>query len=196
MRRTKTSDRPTPSEIMSRVHRRDTKTEVALRRSLWQLGVRGWRCDVAGLPGRPDLAFRRRRVAVFVDGALWHGHPRKYPGSLAPYWRKKIAGNIQRDAYAAASLEQLGWLVMRFWDFDIEKDAGGCAAEIANVLSRRPDLGPRRPGLVLAGGTRRDRPPGTGRGPTATLAGATLPPLIADSPTGSVGDRVNSETSG
>src|SRR4051794_7063607 len=67
------------SRAMSKVHRRDTSAELGLRRGLWRAGVRGWRCDVGHLPGRPDLAFTKLQVAVFVDGLLWHGHPRRYP---------------------------------------------------------------------------------------------------------------------
>ncbi|MGI8731365.1 MAG: hypothetical protein ACR2LK_15525 [Solirubrobacteraceae bacterium] len=60
---------------MARVKGRDTGPEVTLRRALYAAGVRGWRCHRKSLPGRPDVAFGPARLAVFVDGAFWHGHP-------------------------------------------------------------------------------------------------------------------------
>src|SRR3954469_23963555 len=66
---------------MSRIRRRDTKPELALRRALWRAGLRGYRVDKKTLPGRPDVAWGRARLAVFVDGAFWHGHPSAFtPG--------------------------------------------------------------------------------------------------------------------
>jgi DNA mismatch endonuclease (patch repair protein) len=65
----------TRSRVMSRIRSKNTKPELALRRALWAAGVRGWRVHSNWVPGRPDIAFTRRRVAVFVDARFWHGHP-------------------------------------------------------------------------------------------------------------------------
>jgi DNA mismatch endonuclease Vsr len=62
------------SRLMARVKTRNTAPEVALRSALWTAGLRGWRLHKR-VPGRPDLVWQSRRVAVFVDGAFWHGHP-------------------------------------------------------------------------------------------------------------------------
>src|SRR5262245_40969147 len=114
------------SHTMSRVHRRDTKPELMLRRALWRRGVRGWRGDVAQFPGRPYLAFPTSRLAVFVDGGFWHGHPSRYrPGQSGEYWDRKIARNIERDRTADRDLAALGWRVLRLWDFDIARDTDG-----------------------------------------------------------------------
>lgn len=70
---------------MRAVRSKDTEPEVALRRALYAEGVRGWRCHYSRLPGTPDIAWATRRVAVFVDGAFWHGHPSCYrPGRSTP----------------------------------------------------------------------------------------------------------------
>src|SRR5438874_13409125 len=63
------------SRVMARIRSRNTTPELALRRALFAQGVRGWRCHAKRLPGKPDLAFTRWRIAVFVDGCFWHGHP-------------------------------------------------------------------------------------------------------------------------
>jgi DNA mismatch endonuclease, patch repair protein len=121
---------------MARVKGRDTKPELLLRRSLYALGTRGWRCNRANLPGKPDLAFGRARVAVFVDGAFWHGHPSKYwPGRSGPYWDQKIAGNQERDRRVDAALADMGWRVCRLWDFEIEADPAAAAQRVLDLLT-------------------------------------------------------------
>ena len=123
------------SQAMSRVRRRDTSAELTLRSALWRANVRGWRCDVGSLPGRPDLAWGRWRVAVFIDGRLWHGHPSRYPARLNAAWREKIARNIERDRRADRSLAKAGWSVLRFWDHDVARNPHGCVEQIEHALN-------------------------------------------------------------
>jgi DNA mismatch endonuclease (patch repair protein) len=125
------------SSAMAKVHRRDTSAELRLRRALWQAGVRGWRCDVGSLPGRPDLAFTRWRVAVFVDGLLWHGHPKRYPASLSTEWRQKIATNVARDRRVDRALNDNGWTVVRVWDSETKRDISGCVERVLMALAAR-----------------------------------------------------------
>lgn len=86
------------SEVMRRIRRRDTKPELVLRRELTRRGLR-YRVDFGRLPGRPDIVFVGRKLAVFVDGEFSHG--RKLTPSrlkeMKPYWREKIARNVGRD---------------------------------------------------------------------------------------------------
>jgi DNA mismatch endonuclease (patch repair protein) len=122
---------------MSRVRVRDTAPELLLRRALWAAGVRGWRLHSKKLPGKPDLAFFACRLAVFVDGAFWHGHPDYYHGQSGPFWDAKIAGNRERDTRVDAQLAALGWEVVRVWDFEVEKDVAGCVARVSAALEAR-----------------------------------------------------------
>jgi DNA mismatch endonuclease (patch repair protein) len=124
------------SRLMSRVRVRDTAPELLLRRALWAAGVRGWRLHVKTLPGKPDLAFVGRKLAVFVDGAFWHGHPDYYHGQSGPFWDAKIATNRERDARVDAELDALGWEVLRLWDFEVEKDRVRCVERVAVALER------------------------------------------------------------
>ena len=119
------------SARMARVRQKDTAPELALRRALWAAGLRGWRCHPKGILGRPDLAWLGRRVAVFVDGAFWHGHPDFYWGQSGKFWDEKIARNRARDARVNAELAESGWTVVRVWDFEIERDVDGCVARAA-----------------------------------------------------------------
>src|SRR4051812_3332623 len=107
---------------MARVRTRDTAPEIALRRALWATGIRGYRCHPSRVAGRPDLAWIGRRVAVFVDGAFWHGHPDHYWGQSGAFWDAKIARNRARDRRVDAQLMEAGWTVVRIWDFEVEKD--------------------------------------------------------------------------
>lgn len=138
------ADKLTPeqrSRIMARVRTRNTAPEVALRRALHAAGVRGWRLH-RPLPGKPDLVFGRARVCVFVDGAFWHGHPDYYRGQSGEFWNEKIAGNRARDERVNRELAELGWSVVRLWDFEIETDATVCVAKVRAALA---GLGERQP---------------------------------------------------
>jgi DNA mismatch endonuclease (patch repair protein) len=123
---------------MARVKARDTGPELALRRALYAAGVRGWRCHRRGLPGRPDLAFGRARLAVFVDGGFWHGHPSKYwPGRSGAYWDEKIARNQARDRQVDMQLSAIDWEALRLWDFEVDRDPAGAAERVLGALERR-----------------------------------------------------------
>jgi DNA mismatch endonuclease (patch repair protein) len=126
---------------MARIRSRDTKPELLLRRALWKDGVRGWRCHAGGLPGKPDLAFTRWKVAVFVDGCFWHGHPDFFtPGKSGAYWDAKIERTRARDRLANEALAKAGWQVLRFWDFEVEQDIDGCLKQVGSALhSARTD---------------------------------------------------------
>ena len=126
---------------MARVRTRNTAPELALRRGLWAAGVRGWRLHPR-ITGRPDFAWIGRRIAVFVDGAFWHGHPDYYHGQSGPFWDQKIARNRARDEAVNAALAAAGWTVCRFWDFEIRQDLDGCVQSIVALLDGAPQ---RRP---------------------------------------------------
>jgi DNA mismatch endonuclease, patch repair protein len=134
------------SRIMAAVKSRDTKPELALRRALFELGVRGWRVHYRGASGTPDIAWPRLKIAVFVDGAFWHGHPSRHkPGRSGSYWDRKIATNIERDRRVDSGLESDGWLVIRIWDFEVRRDLPHSLDRILTGLrSRVPRNGTAR----------------------------------------------------
>lgn len=122
---------------MSRIRSRDTKAEVALRKALWAMGVRGYRLYDRRLPGRPDIVFGPARLAVFVDGGFWHGHPRfRRNGKSGDYWDAKIAGNVARDRRNRRRLRRLGWQVVRLWDFDVLRDPPDAARRVQEAKAR------------------------------------------------------------
>ena len=124
---------------MAAIRSRDTGPEHALRRALRANGITGYRCHLRSLPGKPDIAFTRWRVAVFVDGAFWHGHPDHFTiGKLGAYWDEKIRTTQARDKEQTAALRAIGYTVLRFWDFDVRSDPSACVAAIrASIQERR-----------------------------------------------------------
>lgn len=111
---------------MARIKSKNTKPEIALRRLLsaefYPLGCR-YRIHYKGAPGSPDVAFVSRKIAVFVDGAFWHGYKFSSRKSKLPkdYWLPKIEANIRRDKRVNRQLRSLGWTVIRFWEHDVLK---------------------------------------------------------------------------
>lgn len=120
---------------MASIRGGDTRPELLLRRELWREGVRGWRCHWRGPGGRIDVAFVRWKVAVFVDGSFWHGHPNKWaPGRWNGYWDEKIKRNIARDHRQEVALSEAGWNVVRAWDFEIEQDSAFVTSRVMDAL--------------------------------------------------------------
>jgi DNA mismatch endonuclease, patch repair protein len=123
--------------VMASIPKRNTRPEIVLRRALTEAGIRGYRCHLASLAGSPDVAFTRHRLAVFVDGVWWHGHPDWLPrGRRGPYWDAKIARNVDRDRRIDASLKREGWEVLRIWDLDILADPASAAAAVSEAIAR------------------------------------------------------------
>jgi DNA mismatch endonuclease (patch repair protein) len=97
---------------MRAVKSRDTAPERAVREMLREIAT-GYRLHRADLPGKPDIAYGRRKLAIFVHGCFWHGHDcargNRPPRDNAEYWRAKIARNRARDAQNLEKLAALGW---------------------------------------------------------------------------------------
>jgi len=132
------------SRMMSAVRNKDSRAELMLRGGLHARGLR-YRVHVRGLPGRPDIVFRQRRLAIFVDGDMWHGNAWKVRGlrtieDLYPnrthWWVSKITRNIERDREVNAAMAAAGWSVLRLWESDILR---GPAEAVALVVERLGD---------------------------------------------------------
>ncbi len=124
---------------MAAIRAKNTKPELALRAGLRQAGATGYRLHRKDISGKPDLCFIRWKVAVFVDGVFWHGHPDHWDPERAAsdYWRTKIARNMERDRAADNALSGLGWTVVRIWDQDIKADLTACVRRVTDALSAR-----------------------------------------------------------
>lgn len=110
---------------MSRVHSKDGKGEAILEKLLWHSGVR-YRKNYKQLPGKPDIAIPKQKVAIFIDGEFWHGydwaHYKKHIKSNRDCWIPKIEYNMQHDKKVNEQLKQMGWTVIRFWSKQVLKN--------------------------------------------------------------------------
>lgn len=103
---------------MSRIKGKNTKPELLIRKRLHARGLR-FRLHRKDLPGRPDLAFPKTKVAVFVNGCFWHGHGCalfKQPATRNSFWQEKIAKNVARDKRALQDLKVIGWRSLTVWE--------------------------------------------------------------------------------
>ena len=119
---------------------KDTNPELLLRKELWRRGLR-YRKNYKELFGKPDIVFLGARIAVFVDGKMWHGydweHQKDDFKSRRDYWIPKIERNIEYVYEVTQELISLDWLVMRFWDFEIKKNLQECADKIERAYNNR-----------------------------------------------------------
>jgi len=97
-------------------------TELMLRMALVRAGIRGWETNVEELPGKPDFFFRKKRVAVFVDGCFWHGCPKcgHYPKTRRSFWKTKILRNKERDKKNRHQLRRRGIKVINIWEHSLK----------------------------------------------------------------------------
>ena len=133
----------TPEQIhynMSRIRCKDTEIEVKLRKELWSRGLR-YRKNVKNIPGKPDIAFIGKKVAVFCDSEFWHGydweHRKNDIKTRREFWIPKIERNIERDQEVNQMLEDQGWIVLRFWGKQIQKNLSECADIIESTVRSR-----------------------------------------------------------
>lgn len=122
---------------MKRVKNKDSEIELALRKELWNRGLR-YQKNVTKIFGKPDLVFKGKKVAVFCDSEFWHGYNweerKKDFKSNQEFWIPKIERNIERDKEVTTELEKQGWTILRFWGKEIKKNAGGCADIIEKAV--------------------------------------------------------------
>lgn len=123
--------------IMSQVKSKNTSIEVLLRKALWHEGIR-YRKNLKTLPGTPDIAVTRYKIAIFCDGEFWHGRDwEKKKDAIKTnrdYWIPKIERNIERDNKNAKKLENMGWIVLHFWGRDIGKNLEDCVKEVKEII--------------------------------------------------------------
>nr|WP_296267749.1 very short patch repair endonuclease [uncultured Merdimonas sp.] len=124
---------------MKNIHSKDTKIEIKLRKALWKKGYR-YRKNYSKLPGKPDIALTKYKIAVFCDSEFFHGKdwevlkPRILKGVNSDYWLNKISRNMERDQEVNQKLLFLGWTVIRFWGKDINKNVDECVKVIEETI--------------------------------------------------------------
>ena len=127
------------SAVMRAVKSRDTGPERAVRAMLRRIAP-GYRLHRADLPGKPDIVYAGRKLAIFVHGCFWHGHDcargARMPKANADYWRAKIARNRERDMKTLAAIEAIGWRALVIYGCELKNEAG-LGARLAEALRPR-----------------------------------------------------------
>lgn len=124
---------------MQHIKNKDTAIEIALRRALWNKGIR-YRKNCSSLPGKPDIVITKYKIAIFCDGEFFHGKdwevlkPRLENSNNSEYWINKISRNMQRDDEVNKELLFLGWTVIRFWGKDILKKTDECVKVVEETI--------------------------------------------------------------
>lgn len=137
----------------------NTGPERALRAALRQAGLSGYRLHWRQAPGRPDIAYPGRTVAIFVHGCFWHRCPRcnlASPKQHSEFWTRKFQLNVERDARKRAQLESAGWRVLEIWECDVRERLPEAVQQVAQVLASRPRRGRRVPATNCIVGARPD----------------------------------------
>ena len=124
---------------MSKIRSKDTSIELILRKALWHRGIR-YRKNYKNLPGTPDIAITKHRIAIFCDSEFFHGKDweklklRLENGNNSTYWIKKITRNRERDDEVEKALRFREWTVLRFWGGDIKKHTDDCIKVINEAI--------------------------------------------------------------
>lgn len=125
------------SEMMAAVKGRgNLTTEVALMKILRKEKITGWRRHYDRVEGRPDFAFSKEKLAIFIDGCFWHGCKKHgtIPKTNVEFWEKKIETNMKRDKLVSKNLKKKGWRVLRIWEHDLKKKTSTVGTKIINEI--------------------------------------------------------------
>ena len=137
---------------MQAIRSKDTTIELRMRKALWERGVR-YRKNYKKLVGKPDIVITKYKIAVFCDSDYWHGYDwvnrNQRIKSNRDYWVPKIERNMERDREVTSALQQDGWLVLRFWEWQIRKQLDECIETVLQSIETRKKL--------LKGGSEHDR---------------------------------------
>lgn len=124
---------------MKHIRSKDTQIELLLRAALWHEGIR-YRKNYNKLPGTPDIAITKYKIAIFCDGEFLHGKDweqlrnKLKNSNNSEYWIKKIQKNIERDQDVERAIRAEGWNVIRFWGKDIRQDVGKCVDAVKEAI--------------------------------------------------------------
>ena len=137
MKHRKLETTPEISKRMSNVSLKNGKSEQLLAKALWHNGIR-YRKNLRGLPGSPDIAITKYKIAIFVDGEFWHGYDwenrKQKLKSNREYWIEKIEENIARDIRNDILLKEQGWIPIHFWEKQITHDLQKCVDKVVDNI--------------------------------------------------------------
>lgn len=125
------------SKVMSANKAKDTKPELLFRKALWAKGIKGYRLHWNKVPGRPDIAFPQKKVAVFVNGCFWHRCPNcklPLPKSNSFFWLEKFNKNTERDMKKIKLLQEADWKVLVVWECQLANNLNQCVKKVKTLM--------------------------------------------------------------
>ena len=128
------------SKVMSANKSKHTKPEIIFRKTLWDNGIRGYRLNWRKVPGSPDIAFTRQKLAIFINGCFWHRCPKcelPLPKSNTEFWKDKFNKNVKRDKKKNMQLINFGWRVLVVWECDIKSNIQDVILEVRQILESK-----------------------------------------------------------
>ncbi len=141
--RSPSSANPDVSNSMKANISRNTGPELLLRAALRREGITGYRLNWKKAPGRPDIAFPGKRVAIFVNGCFWHHCPTcnlPLPKSNTDFWAQKFELNRERDLEKVQALRAAGWTVLVFWEHEIRRNTQELADKVRSALRESANI--------------------------------------------------------
>lgn len=128
------------SRNMQAIRSKNTRIELILSKKLFVLGYRYRKHDKT-VYGKPDITFKRLKIAIFVDSEYFHGKDwgtqKLRIKTNRQFWWPKIEGNIKRDKEVNSKLTSDGWKIVRFWGGDIQKKLPTCIRKIERIIKQR-----------------------------------------------------------
>lgn len=116
---------------------KNTGPELKVRAALRQAGFPGYRLNWDKAPGKPDICYPGRKIAIFVNGCFWHRCPKcnlPPPKHNAEYWVPKLNRNVERDLSNYHTLRHDGWHVIVIWECDIRRNIDSAVSEAISIL--------------------------------------------------------------
>jgi DNA mismatch endonuclease (patch repair protein) len=129
----------TVSRYMRSNKSKNTKPEIVFRKALWKEGIRGYRLHWKKAPGKPDIAFPSRKVAIFLNGCFWHRCPKcqlGLPKNNAEFWKAKFDRNVKRDKEKQLVLKQESWKVLVIWECEMKKDLNKQVKRVQETMNQ------------------------------------------------------------
>lgn len=140
MKHRKLDTTPEISKRMANVKLKGGNAETILAKLLWHNDIR-YRKNFKKLPGSPDIAITKYKIAVFVDGEFWHGENwefrKKKLKKNKDYWIEKIEENMARDKRNDLKLIDAGWTVVHFWEKEVLKNSEYCLEKVLALIEKR-----------------------------------------------------------
>lgn len=130
----------TVSKVMRANKRENTKLEIQFKRILKTAKISDYESNFKELPGSPDIAFPKQRIAIFINGCFWHHckicNPR-LPKTHKEFWKRKFIRNSERDVRKKKDLEKLDWHVVTFWEHEINNNPSKVIKRLKRILNSR-----------------------------------------------------------